>query len=149
MKSNLSIKKELTDNQKEVWETVLTYTNLIIKGKVEDFLEYFHEDYSGWDYLDDEPVVKSAIAKEIKNSLPKRRDLFYKIKPASIKIFENTAVVHYYFSIIPKNEETNVQMSVGHYTDILLKQNGKWILVGDHVGKFTFESIESRFLLNK
>ena len=43
MTFNLS-KQTWTETQKEIWKNVEAYTNLIMKGDVESFLDYFHKD---------------------------------------------------------------------------------------------------------
>ena len=46
MTAQHNIMDELSPKQKEVWGNVETYTNLIMKGDVKEFLKYFHNDYS-------------------------------------------------------------------------------------------------------
>lgn len=147
MCENINMSK-MTNIQKEVWKNVETYTDLIFQGRFDEFLNYLHKDYSGWDYMSDEPTCKKTIAEEIKTSHTNVNKLLYKIRPAEIKIFGQTAIVHYYFSLINESVRANDDNIENHYTDILIKQNEKWVLIGDHVSKINFETWESRFLSN-
>jgi ketosteroid isomerase-like protein len=132
----LSLSKlEWTKTQKEVWKNVETYTSLIMKGDVEGFLDYFHKDYSGWNYYELKPVNKINIKNELWN-LPKREIDSYNITPVAINIFNDAAIVHYYYSATFKNTEGREKTKKGRNTDILLKQKDKWVLIGDHVGHF-------------
>jgi len=124
--------KKFTNTQKEVWENVKTYTDLIIKGKTSEFLKYFHNDYSGWTNSETEPIGIEDIAEELDYSLPKHKNVFYKIKPAAIKIHYDVAIVHYYFSSFVQSNSKNEEVKARHFTDILMKKNDKWVLIGDH-----------------
>lgn len=118
--------------EKEVWETVTTYTELILNGNVEEFLKYFHEKYSGWNNLEPAPVDKQSIIYELKNNYSKKIVVNYDIIPISINIHNDLAIVHYYLN---EHTETNNCNNVKHYTDILVKSENKWLLIADHFGK--------------
>jgi hypothetical protein len=51
----------------------------------------------------------------------------------AIKIHGNIAIVHYYFTDVSKHGEEE-EMVQGRWTDILIKQGDKWIMIGDHGG---------------
>jgi ketosteroid isomerase-like protein len=126
-------KEHWTDIQKEIWRSVETYTDLILKGKVNQFLDYFHEEYAGWNDYDMLPVNKDDIKGEL-SKLPKYEIDSFSLIPLVINNFKDIAIVHYYFSIkyseiTGKNVNKN-----GRNTDILLYQNNRWVLIGDHVG---------------
>jgi hypothetical protein len=127
------LKQKWTKTQKEVWKNVETYTDLIMKGDVEGFLDYFHKDYSGWNYCEFLPGNKTGIKNELWH-LPKRKSVSYNIMPVAINIFDDVAIVHYYYSADYKNTDGKEKAKKGRNTDILLKQKDKWVLIGDHVG---------------
>jgi len=129
------LKQVLSKTQKEVWKNVETYTKYIMNGNVEGFLDYFHKDYSGWNYYELLPVNKKDLKNELWR-LPKRKSVSYKITPVAISIFNNVAIVHYYYSAAYKNTDGQEKAKKGRNTDILLKQKDKWVLIGDHVGHF-------------
>ena len=133
--AQLISKREWTNKQKEVWRNVETYTKLIMKSDVDEFLDYFHKDYSSWNYYELMPVNKTAIKNELLH-LPKREIDSYNITPIAIKIFNNVAIVHYYYSAVYKNTNGKDKTKQGRNTDILLKQKDKWILIGDNVQSF-------------
>lgn len=120
-----------SNKQKIIWRNVENYTSLIMKGDVKGFLEYFHEDYSGWNYKEALPVSKTDIEKELQH-LPKRKILEYKTIPVAINVFNDVAIVHYYYSAVFTNVDGNEKSKIGHNTDILLKQKDKWVLIGDY-----------------
>lgn len=122
-----------TNKQKRVWKNVENYTSLILRGDVNGFLEYFHQDYTGWNYNEVLPVTKTDIKNELQH-LPKWEILDYKIIPVTINIFNDVAIVHYYYSVTYKNKAGKEKVKAQHNTDVLLKQKNKWILIGDHQG---------------
>ena len=132
MKSVLA-QDEWTTIQQEIWRTVEKYTEFILKGDVEHFLEFFHEKYSGWNNYDLFPVSKNDIKNELLY-LPKREINSYEITPLSVNIFNDIAIVHYYYSVDYKSKKGIRKTKNGRNTDILLKHNKNWQLVADHVG---------------
>lgn len=129
----LSKKEGWTDSQLEIWKNVETYTELIMKGDVNGFLEYFHNEYSGWNYSDMLPVSKYDLRCELLE-FPKHTIDSYNLVPLVINIFKEIAIIHYYFSINYMGVNGKKINKRGRNTDILIYQNNKWLLVGDHVG---------------
>jgi ketosteroid isomerase-like protein len=130
-----SFAQEWTKEQKEVWKVVESYTELAAKGDIEGVIKYFHDDFSGWVLGSHYPSNKATRVKFIKFSLPKVKTLVYDLTPLGIKIHGNVAIVHYSYLTITKLEEEKEQVSKGRWTDILLKEDGKWTVIGDHGGE--------------
>jgi ketosteroid isomerase-like protein len=133
--AQLLSKQEWTNKQKEVWRNVETYTSLIINGDVKKFSDYFHKDFSSWNFYDLMPISKTNIKKELQH-FPKREIEFYNITPVSIKVFDDVAIVHYFYSAEYKNTSGKERTKQGRNTDILLKQKDKWVLIGDNAQPF-------------
>ncbi len=129
--ANLITKQNWNSKQKEIWRNVETYTNLIMTGNVKEFLEYFHKDYSSWNYYKPLPVNKNNIKNELQH-LPKREIESYNITPVAIKVFDDVAIVHYYYSAVYVNKDGKEKSKNGCNTDVLLKQKDTWILIGDN-----------------
>ena len=126
--------QEWSAEQKEVWKNVETYWDLGFKEDLEGFMGYIHDDYSGWWNGNALPINKTSIRKEVIHKNETTQDLFYNIQPVAIKIHGNVAIVHYYYSEVFKDVEGKEQNDSGRWTDILMKQGDKWILIGDHGG---------------
>ena len=127
--------QEWSAAQKEVWKNVQAYWELGAKQDLEGMLAYFHPDYSGWANEEALPSAKSYTRKWIEQEFKSRKTLVYDIKPVAIKIHGNTAFVHYYFSTLVRESDGREKSESGRWTDILLKQGDKWLLIGDHGGK--------------
>jgi len=124
----------MDEKQKEVWDVVLTYTKLIMHGKVDEFLEHFHEEYSGWSNIEPMPADKQSIVSEL-NSRPLGQVIEqYDITPIKIKIYDKIAIVHYFLKERFEDQERIKRSDIKHYTDILINSNERWYLIADHFG---------------
>lgn len=125
--------QEWSSEQKEVWKTVSDYWSVMAKGDVNGFIDYFHTDYSGWGYEMKVPSNKEDAKKWLTFGAQGKKILIYDIKPLSIRTMGDFAFVHYYFAMISESEGKK-KPTEGRWTDILVKEKGKWLLVGDHGG---------------
>jgi len=127
--------QEWSDKQKEVWKNVETYDDLANKRDLEGFMSYFHSDYSGWSVNAAVPTNKKQVQKWIAHDFQTTKILVREINPVAIKIHGNVAIVHYYWSSLVKDAEGKERNESGRWTDILMKQGDKWVLIGDSGGR--------------
>lgn len=97
-------------------------------------MSYFHDDYSGWFNLDALPSTKAETRKFVSQDFASNKVLVQEIKPVAIKVHGDFAIVHYYYTRIVQNKEGKENTRTGNWTDILMKQGDKWVLIGDHGG---------------
>jgi len=51
-------------------------------------------------------------------------------------VYKTFAFVHYRYSGVIRSKSDGQEQRVdGRYTDILTKQNGKWLFIGEHGGR--------------
>ena len=127
--------QEWSAAQKDVWDNVQAYWEKLAQGDLEGFTAYFHPDYRGWGYNSPMPGDKATARKFLGHSFKTTKTLVYDIKPAEIRIHGNVAIVHYFFTDISKDAEGKEKSSSGRWTDILLKQGDRWVMVADHGGE--------------
>ena len=132
--STVLFAQEWSAAQEEVWENVEAYWVLSAEEDLEGFLSYFHTDYSGWFNQAPLPSSKSSARKWISHGMKTVDTLVYEINPVAIKIFGNVAVVHYYYIQAVKDAEGKQTTRSGRWTDILMKQDDRWVIIGDHGG---------------
>ena len=130
--------------QKEVWDVVQIYTDLIMHGKVDEFLEYFHEEYSGWSNVEPIPSDKESLVSELRRRSPLQVIEQYDIIPIKIKIHDKIAIVHYFLRKRFKDKERNKKTIVKHYTDILVNNYDRWFLIADHFGVQESKKIKNK-----
>ncbi|MBU0508288.1 nuclear transport factor 2 family protein [bacterium] len=126
-----------TAEQKEVWAAEEKMWELMTQDNLDGFLALIHNDYVGWQYEAPVPYGKETSAKWIKYWVPQRKVLIYDLSPVAIAVFGNFAIVDYYYQMvveIGKDDEKKKKESEGRWTDIFMKEGGKWMLVGDHGG---------------
>jgi ketosteroid isomerase-like protein len=126
--------QEWSAAQKEVWKNVETYWDLDAKRGVEKFMAYFHDDYLGWFNRDPMPHTKAETRKWVEHDFKTTTVLYQSIKPVAIKLHGNVAFVHYYYGRNIKDAEGKEKVLRGRWTDILTKQEDKWVMIGDHGG---------------
>jgi len=121
--------------QKEVWTAVETYWAVGMSANPMDFLNYFDDSYYGWNNEAGAPSTKADVQKVLKYWTTKGKTVLYTITPARIWVNGNFAYVHYYYSEVDESPDGKQMTERGRWTDILMKKDGKWVMVGDHGGK--------------
>ena len=127
--------QEWSAQQKEVWKNVETYWALDAAGDTQGFLAYFHADYQGWSYNDALPGSKERAAKFITHGHKTSKTLVYDLQPVAVRVHGNIAYVHYLWTRLIKDAEGKEKRQAGRWTDILTKDGGKWVMIGDHGGE--------------
>ena len=65
----------------------------------------------------------------------KQLDSSFTLTPVAIWVKGDFAYSDYFYSMITKDNETGEkENSEGTWTDILMKKDGKWLLIGDRAG---------------
>jgi ketosteroid isomerase-like protein len=131
--------QEWSAAQKEVWKNVEAYWGLYAQGNLEGFLGYVHTDYLGWSNNAALLGDKLSNRKWVDHDMKTTKTLVYDVKPVGINIQGNVAIVHYYYSQIVKDIDGKEKGSSGRWTDILMKQGDKWVMIGDHGGQTSKE----------
>lgn len=126
--------QEWSAAQKEVWKNVNDYWTLMAKGDLNGFFEYFHQDYIGWDDSGVLPSTKEEATKMFKYFYSGVKVPFYEIKPLSVKVYGDFAFVHYIYVMFMETPDGKKKSEKGRWTDILMKQGTKWVMIGDHGG---------------
>ena len=131
-----SYAQQWSAEQKDVWAGVEKYWAVAASGDAAGFMTYFDDSYEGWNNASPIPMNKANVAKYIENDMKNSSTVLYTITPVKIWVKGDFAYVHYYYTEIDKNKETGKnETNAGNWTDILMKSNGKWVLIGDHGGR--------------
>jgi ketosteroid isomerase-like protein len=108
---------------------------LFDKRDLEGFQSYVHTDYRGWSYNSAVPLDKATARKYLEYDMKTTTPVLSDIHPMAIQIFGNVAIVHYVYTTIDKGADGKDNPSSGRWTDILMKQGDKWVMIGDHGGR--------------
>ena len=130
--------QQWSDAQKEVWSGVEKYWDISAKGDARGFMSYFDDSYMGWNNQSRVPQSKVNTSKWVEDDIKSNSTILYTITPLTIWVKGDFAYVHYTYSQLLKNNETGKKISSsGIWTDILMKKDGKWMLIGDHGGRIS------------
>ncbi len=133
--SHTALAQEWSAAQKGVWQNVQDYWKPFAAGDAAGMLSYFHADYQGWDINDPLPGTKADTEKGLNHFLKNNSIVMYTIKPVGINVQSNFAIVHYYYQMRVKNAEGKESGTSGRWTDVLIKQGDRWLLIGDSGGR--------------
>jgi len=122
--------EEWTKEQQEV----LAFEQACITSKSADQLKAcFHEDFVGWGEGSTFPTSKQDRAAFIDDQFANNDRESLLFKPLSVIVKGNMAVVTYIDAGKIKNKSTNeVQEYIQRWTDVCLKDGGKWYWISDH-----------------
>ncbi len=132
--STMALAQPWDASQKEVWAAVEKAWEAYTKGDLEGALKCYHPDYMGWHYDAPLPSGVETVQKWVTYFLPKRQVVFYDLRPVAITVHGNFAVVHYYFTVVTKAEKDGEKTDSGRWTETWVKQDNKWLIIGDHGG---------------
>ncbi len=134
--SNITLAQQWSDAQKEVWAGVEKYWEVSSSGDAAGFMSYFDESYMGWSNQSRVPMSKANVSKWIGQDMKDNSTVLYTITPLTIWVKGDFAFVHYTYGMMEQNKSTAKKTTTGGtWTDILMKKDGKWVLIGDHGGR--------------
>ena len=125
--------QELSREQQEVWQFIQTCNEHFANRDEAAILDCFHDDFSGWLYGDTVPRSKQSITKFLPFDL-ETENLAYDLRPISIRVFGDFAIVHYSLVAASRGSNGEVVWENMIWTDVMLKERGRWQWVGDHGG---------------
>lgn len=133
--ANFAVAQEWTNEQKDVWAGVEAYWAVDMTKNPLDFLNYMDDSYFGWSNESETPHTKADVKKALNYWVTKGKVAYYTITPARIWVKDNFAYVHYYYTQVSEGLDGKPITERGRWTDILMKKDGKWVMIGDHGGK--------------
>lgn len=133
--SQLLNAQQWSAEQKSVWAGVEEYWAASTSTDPLSFLNYFDDSYTGWSYDNESPGTKADAVKSLNYWLKKGKTVYYIITPSKIWVNGDFAYVHYYYTQVTEGADGKPNTERGRWTDIVMKKNGKWMLVGDHGGE--------------
>lgn len=132
--SGYSFAQQWSSEQKDVWTGVEKYWEINNNDPLAD-LKYFDDSYLGWSYENEAPGTRDGVVKHKKYFSTKQKQGFNILTPARIWVNGDFAYVHYYYTQVSEDKDGKPNTEKGRWTDILMKKNGTWMLVGDHGGE--------------
>jgi hypothetical protein len=88
-----------------------------------------HPNLRYWEIGQPMPQDKASLARWNRYTSSTGSVLEQEIFPISATITGNVAVMQYHYQIARENYKKERETVTGHYTDVLLKDNGKWLFI--------------------
>jgi ketosteroid isomerase-like protein len=125
---------EWSAEQKEVWEFIKTCNDHFANKDVEAAMDCIHDDFSGWLYSQPVPRGKASF-EGVGTYMMKTRDtVASELRPIDILVYGNFAIAHYFYVEVQKDQEGKESFEQGRWTDVMIKEDGKWRWIADHGG---------------
>ncbi len=114
--------------QLEVWNVIEAQWKASME-KEDWTVTYLHEKFLGWSDEQPMPRDKSSARKWNRYGVENSTTLLQELYPVGIIVHDNTAVVHYFYSQAAEDRKDDRKTVNGRYTDILVKDKGKWLFL--------------------
>ncbi len=120
-----------TKEQQEVWNRVQACVGYFTAQNVDAVMDCIHDDFVGWLYGEPVPRGKNNFRTIGKYFMENVRVSASEMRPVSIMVRGDFAIVHYYgFNVY----EGSMDVVQDKWTDILVREGGVWRWIADHGG---------------
>ncbi|MEO5898145.1 MAG: nuclear transport factor 2 family protein [Vicinamibacterales bacterium] len=115
--------------QQEIWKFEEQQWQMA-KDKDASWIEKMvHPNLSYWDVDQSSPQTKASLTRWTRYNNSNTTVLEQELYPISITITGNIAVVQYRYSIARENLKKERETFSGRYTDVIVKEGGKWLFL--------------------
>lgn len=115
--------------QTEVWNTIVAQWDAA-KAKDPNWPERtLHPAFLGWPDEFPMPRDKAGVKEWEKYGSENSQTHVEQLSPVGIVVVGSTAVAHYYYSTATEDREGERETTHGRYTDVLVKEEGKWLFI--------------------
>ena len=118
-----------TPEEQELWKVEAQQWQMS-KDKDATWIETMtHPRLRYWDTGEPMPQDKASLSRWTRYTSANTTTLEQELVPISATITGNVAVVQYYYRVARENYKKERETVTGHYTDILVKENGRWLFL--------------------
>lgn len=125
--------KDLTANERLLWNRVKELWNCSVDRDLNAIDRAIHPRYIGWDNNSIVPHDREFALRSVTDK--KTKLIEYDLSPLGISVYDfQVGIVQYRYSAKIKDMKSNIRSIKGRWTEIYLKRNKSWILIGVHGG---------------
>ena len=124
--------QEWSSAEQEVWSFIKTCNDHFEQKDMEAAMECFHEDFIGWRAEDPMPRGKdweTTIGRFIAENTTTHAS---HLQPIEIRVYGDLAFAHYLGTSVTTGPDGSLTQAGYAWTDVLIKENGRWYWIGDH-----------------
>jgi len=118
-----------TAEQQEIWRLEEQQWQMVKDKDLTWIDKMVHANISFWDVDQPGPQNKASLTRWSRFSSSASTVLEQELFPISITITGNLAVAHYRYSLVRENSEKERETATGRYTDVLVKDGNRWLLI--------------------
>ena len=115
--------------QQEIWKVEEQQWKMAAAKDVSWMDTMVHPSMRYWETGDPMPRDRASLKRWARYSNENGTVLEQEIFPISATITGNVAVVQYHYMIARENLKKERETVTGHYTDVLIKENGRWLFI--------------------
>lgn len=127
----------MTPAQQDLWRRVEELWQLAVKRDEAAVRAALHPRYTGWAADNSEPHDREFAVRSV---LEEAHILHYHLEPKSVEVYDDrVGIVHYLYAATvslgdEESQEDQPHEVLGRWTEVYLKQDQVWIMVGVHGG---------------
>lgn len=122
----MAVAQSWSSDQTEVWDVIKSEWEAGKAKDTERLDKILLEKFLGWGHPNPTPRDKESWKMWDRYDSQNSTTLIYELYPLGIVVVGNTAVAHYYYSMATEDREGKRETVNGSYTDILIKEGGRW-----------------------
>jgi len=117
------------DDQQDVWKVEQLQWKLATSKDSSWIETLVHPNLRMWETGAPMPRDKASLQRWARYDNANGTTLEYELMPIATTITGNVAVVQYYYMMGRENYKKERETVTGHYTDVLVKEGGKWLFL--------------------
>ena len=121
--------QEWSNEQKEALRIVEKMDESWANRDLDGYMSCLHENFIGWFQEDPLPIDKKSLRYWEEHWLSTWQIPRNEIKPVSIKVTDNIAIVNFYSTTVIEDEKGK-KLIYGKWSCICKKEDGKWLIIG-------------------
>jgi len=130
----VAVAQDDTDDQADVWAIVEQQWNADEKGDKKWIDRLLADDFFGWGKNSPAPRSKASTKMWDRFNDSQGSTVAHELYPLAIIVHENTAVAHYLYSMATEDNDGEVEVKNGRYSDILIRTEDGWRFLAWHGG---------------
>lgn len=122
---------DLTAEERILWNRVIELWKCSLNRDLNSINKAIHPNYIGWDNNSLVPHDRNDVIQSLSDKAVKLIE--YKLHPLTISIYDkHVGIVNYRYNANIGDKQNNIRALKGRWTEIYLRKNDDWILIGVH-----------------
>ena len=126
--------QEWSTEQKEALGIVEKMDKFWANRDLNGYMSCLHDNFIGWFQEDPLPLDKNSLRHWEEHYLSTSKILRNEIKPVSIKVTDDIAIVNLYATAV-REDENGAKLGYSKWTTVSKKEDGKWLIIGMFGGR--------------